>query len=126
MILTYFCPDLIRICYYLMKLKFLILISSLLILPLTSGEIFNTQPLENITSKVEEESYADITTPIFEDITIEDGGNFGSEALFQPYVGIQQVKIPVQQTIGSFSNITHLNQTPNYIKYCRLKIACKF
>lgn len=107
-----------------MKLKFLILISSLLLVPLTSGEVFNTQPLECITSEVEEETYVNIVTPIVDDITIEDGGSFGSGALLQNYVDIQHIEILVKSSIGSFSNNFSLNQTPHYIKYCRLKIAC--
>lgn len=107
-----------------MKLKFLILISSLLLAPLISGEVFNTQPLEGITSEIEEEIYVDVITPIVDDITIEDGGSFGSGALLQNYVDIQHIEIPVKSSIGSFSNSVNLNQTPHYIKYCRLKIAC--
>ncbi|WP_298487036.1 LCI fold-containing protein [uncultured Maribacter sp.] len=107
-----------------MKLKFLILISSLLLAPLTSGEVFNTQPLEGITSEVEEEIYVDVIAPIVDDVIIEDGGSFGNGALLQNYVDIRHIEILVKSSIGSFSNNFSLNQTPHYIKYCRLKIAC--
>ncbi|GAA3514456.1 hypothetical protein GCM10022393_30520 [Aquimarina addita] len=108
-----------------MKLKFLILISSLLFVPLTSGEVFNTQPLECITSEAEEEIYLDIITPIVDDISIEDGGSFRNEILLHKYSDIQYVEISTRPNICSFSNSAGLNKTPHYITYCRLKIACQ-
>ena len=75
-----------------MKLKFLILIFSLLLVPLTSGEVLSAQPLECITSEVEEEIYVDVITPVVDDITIEDGGGFGNEALIQEFTKTAHVR----------------------------------
>ena len=107
-----------------MKLKFLILIPSLLFAPLTSGEVFSAQSLECFTSEVEEEIYADVITPIADDIVIEDGGSFGNEALVQERTEVH-IDVPVRLGIGSFSNVVvNTRGTPRYITYCRLKIAC--
>jgi len=107
-----------------MKLKFLILISSLLILPLAWKEMFSKQLLRSVTSEVEEEIYVDVTTPIVDDITIEDNGSFGSKALVQEYNEIEYVDIPVKLNIGSFLYAVNTSKIPCYISYCCLKIAC--
>ncbi|MEM9647869.1 MAG: hypothetical protein AAF969_05260 [Bacteroidota bacterium] len=107
-----------------MKLKFLILIFSLLLVPLTSGEVLSAQPLECITSEVEEEIYVDVITPIVDDITIEDGGSFGNETLVQEFTKIAHVDIPVRLSVGSDSTVPNTSKVPSYITYCRLKIAC--
>ncbi|UII78597.1 hypothetical protein [Flagellimonas sp. CMM7] len=107
-----------------MKLKFLILISSLLFAPLTSGEVISTQPLECITSEVEEEIYVDVIAPIVDDVIIEDGGSFGNEALVQEPTEVTHIDIPVRLSIGCFSNVVNTRETPRYITYCCLKIAC--
>ncbi|NAS32547.1 hypothetical protein GTQ40_16315 [Flavobacteriaceae bacterium R38] len=107
-----------------MKFKFLILISSLLLVSLTSREVFSTQPLECITSEVEEETYVNLVTSITDEVTIEDGGNFGNGVLTQQYTKILHVDIPVRLSIGVFSDVVNTIKIPCYIFYSRLKIAC--
>lgn len=96
----------------------------MLLVPLTSGEVLSSQPLECITSEVEEEIYVDVITPIVDDITIEDGGGFGNEALIPEFTKIVHVDIPVRLSVGSDSTVSNTNKLPSYITYCRLKIAC--
>lgn len=96
----------------------------MLLVPLTSGEVLSAQPLECITSEVEEEIYVDVITPIVDDITIEDGGSFGNETLVQEFTKIAHVDIPVRLSVGSDSTVPNTSKVPSYITYCRLKIAC--
>lgn len=107
-----------------MKLKFLLLISSLLLVPLTSGEVLSSRPLECITSEAEEEIYVDVSAPLADDVTIEEGGNFGNEALVQGFSGITSVEITVRLSVGGNSMAPDTSELPTYITYCRLKIAC--
>ena len=107
-----------------MKHKFLILISSLLLVPLTLGEVFIAQPLECINSEIEEETYINLAIPVADDVIIEDGGSLGNGILFQEYTEIVYADIPVRLCIGISSNIINPDTTPRYITYCRLKIAC--
>lgn len=108
-----------------MKPKFLILIFSLLLLiPVESGEIINAQSFEYFTSEVEEEANLEFTTPVFDSISIEDGGSFGNSAVIEASYKTEYIEAPVKLCIGAITQYLNSNKVPHYITYCRLKIAC--